>query len=269
MSSKLNAKKVRYTVSEAKDILANRNHCNRPYKEKWVITLVKDYRAGEWVEDNGDTLKFDAEGNLVDGQHRLGMLIALGKPLTFFTAYNVHPDAFRSLDQGKGRTLADALAIEGVSNWAIAAAAVNNYSRYHKGATGEASRQKVSLTEGLKVYRRMKSDVKFVASACANNSVGPPGLMAGMYLICRRIDRDFADEFYHGVLKGDNLKKASPIYLLRERLIKNKNAKEKVTSTTMIYWFLKSWNAWMDGEVIENMRITEEDYEATWSKGEE
>jgi len=72
---------------------------------KIMPNLVKKYtlamRSDEWKPS--DPLKFDKEGNLLDGQHRLEAVKLANKPVKFVVLWGYDPVAAQYVDQGKSR----------------------------------------------------------------------------------------------------------------------------------------------------------------------
>lgn len=64
---------------ELVDTLLANNKGNRPISKGRVAQLVRDIRAGNW-QPNGSTITVDADGNLMDGQHRLMAIREAGYP---------------------------------------------------------------------------------------------------------------------------------------------------------------------------------------------
>ncbi|NUN01320.1 MAG: hypothetical protein HUU41_09415 [Bryobacteraceae bacterium] len=54
-----------------------RNVRNRPISENTVIAYGLDMLEGRWQYD-GAPIRFDTDGNLIDGQHRLSRLLKFG-----------------------------------------------------------------------------------------------------------------------------------------------------------------------------------------------
>lgn len=80
---------------------------NNPYNRKIHEQRVKDYTnritKGEWMI--GDALKFDNNGILIDGQHRLSAVIQANKPTQFLVLKGFDPNTTQVLDRGMLRTL--------------------------------------------------------------------------------------------------------------------------------------------------------------------
>ena len=103
MADKMTIKKERITPEIATQILATNIDRNRPVNVSRVGMYEHDMLTGKWV-DNGETIKIDSEGRLVDGQHRLRAIERSGVPLWLWVARGVSPDAFETVDVGLTRT---------------------------------------------------------------------------------------------------------------------------------------------------------------------
>ena len=55
-----------------------KNSCNRPLSQNTVYRYADAILSGEW-KLNGDTIRFDSNGTLIDGQHRLHACVKAGK----------------------------------------------------------------------------------------------------------------------------------------------------------------------------------------------
>ena len=67
-----NAKIVDITPEMAREYLEKNSH-NRRLSERSVRNLATAIKNGEW-QVNGEAIKVDKEGNLLDGQHRLSAI---------------------------------------------------------------------------------------------------------------------------------------------------------------------------------------------------
>ncbi|GAI59216.1 unnamed protein product [marine sediment metagenome] len=76
---------------------------NRPFSPSHLADLIGRQQRGEWVT-NGDTIRFDATGQLRDGVHRLRMVKATGISIEVIVARDIAPEAFITMDVGKKRS---------------------------------------------------------------------------------------------------------------------------------------------------------------------
>lgn len=88
---------------------------NRKINEPRVNQLVQDILAGRWML-NGETIKFDREGRLLDGQHRLMAVVQAKTAIQSLVMYALDPMAQLTIDIGQQRTTGQQLALAGITN---------------------------------------------------------------------------------------------------------------------------------------------------------
>jgi len=87
-----------------------RNPRNRAVNARWVDTLAKMMREGQFVP-TPQPIIFDENGDLIDGQHRLLAVIKAGVPVRQWVVWGV-PEGYRLyIDQGKPRGVTGALQV--------------------------------------------------------------------------------------------------------------------------------------------------------------
>lgn len=93
----------RITPEKAKVYLEKNVPNNRPINEMRVRNYVHDMLTGAW-SDNGETIKFNTQGELIDGQHRLTAIVKAGVSIWTWVARDVDKNAFWTVDTGAIRT---------------------------------------------------------------------------------------------------------------------------------------------------------------------
>ena len=91
-------------------------------------------QRGEWTL-NGESIKFDTDGHLIDGQHRLRAVLAAGQPITTIVVRGLPSDARETVDIGHSRNLADLIAMRGERWNTVLAAALYQLSGYRRNGT--------------------------------------------------------------------------------------------------------------------------------------
>lgn len=119
------------TVEKAKEYLAM-NKKNRPLNKARVEEYASQIRKGQWKQ-NGQTISFNKQGILQDGQHRLQAVIETDTPTKMLVAYNCDDDGFPTIDTGKSRVFSDVLSLEGTRNYRDVSAIVSRYVGLHFG----------------------------------------------------------------------------------------------------------------------------------------
>jgi hypothetical protein len=77
--------------------------------------MLADYMGQSEFEINGDTIRFDSHGTLIDGQHRLAAIVASNEGQVLLVVEGLDPTVFGTIDQGKPRTVANIIASTGVT----------------------------------------------------------------------------------------------------------------------------------------------------------
>jgi len=85
------------------------------------------------------------------------------------------------------------------------------------------------------------------------------GIVAGSVaaftlLMARREDPVKADTFIERLTSGDNLTKASPVWLLRERLLGS--GRRKFSADVQLAYLVKTWNAFRAGRSITTLKFS-------------
>src|SRR5271166_5672140 len=95
------------TPAMASEMLKRNKPNNRAIRKGWVQTLADSIKSGEWVTTH-QGIAFSADGELIDGQHRLHAIVAAGLPVMLATTSGIDdPKAYMAIDQGVRKTSAD------------------------------------------------------------------------------------------------------------------------------------------------------------------
>lgn len=120
--------------AETAKVLLALNTNNRTIKPERIYKYHRQMINGLWVFA-GDPIRFDDQGVLLDGQHRL-LAVALLEPgatqkLVFMRGIDSH--AQTAMDQGATRSAADQLALKSLKNGRTLAAAIRLMIAYESG----------------------------------------------------------------------------------------------------------------------------------------
>lgn len=103
----IKTKIITVTPQDAERYLKNMIH-NRPPSVRHTTFLANAMRRGEW-HLTGQPIIFDERGRLLDGQHRMRAIIASGVTVTILAVYGAQDSTFSKMDQGRSRSVSDAL----------------------------------------------------------------------------------------------------------------------------------------------------------------
>lgn len=118
------------TVAMAKEWLGV-NVINRKIKGRHTLRLASALTKDEF-EINGDTIRFNINGELIDGQNRLMAIIESGVPLQCIVVRGLPLTAQSTIDHGVPRSTADSLHMSGIKHCTRLAGAINKIASYLK-----------------------------------------------------------------------------------------------------------------------------------------
>lgn len=103
---------VTVTPDKARKWLALNAETQRNVSRGRAESYARDMEAGRW-RVNGETIVFDADGRLIDGQHRLHAVVIADVPVNMLVVRGVEPSSSRTIDQGYNRSLNTVLGTSG------------------------------------------------------------------------------------------------------------------------------------------------------------
>jgi hypothetical protein len=87
-----------------------KNTDNRSKRGWWSTSLASAIKRGEWITSH-QGVAFDCTGKLIDGQHRLQAIVEANTAVNMLVVTDVPNDAYKIIDCGIKRTLADSTGI--------------------------------------------------------------------------------------------------------------------------------------------------------------
>jgi hypothetical protein len=236
---------------------------NRKPRDLKITQYATDMRNGDWL-DNGETIKFDTAGNLIDGQHRLAAIIEADVPVDMTIARNVEPRAIKTIDTGVSRKFSDVLKFQGATDVNVTAAIIRRIILWDRGLrfTSGGGGGVLAATSSSQQLERYESDVAgFRMAAARGNDVRrhTGGLLtsttagAAFYLFAR-IDHVPAMDFTDRFITGANLGTGHPILTLRTRLLRAKNV-ERLNESEKLALTIRAWNFYRAEEPCERLQI--------------
>lgn len=240
------------TPDMALDWLTAEINCqNRKLKPPIVRKYARDMAANNWTF-NGDTIKFDWNGKLLDGQHRLHAVIEIGHPVQFLVVRGLNPDAYTAIDTGARRTAGDMMQHIGSKHSSAAAAAAKVLQWYE---TGQSEFNVLHSTAQLvAVYRahpRLEEHVaRYDDSALRKKMRTGAAWPVVSYLVSSHLP-DLLETFTQGVMDGANLQKGDPRHTLREWFFNRLQNRRAARNDERFNIISKAWNAHVEGRRVQ------------------
>lgn len=236
---------------------------NRTLSKYQVDRFARDLINGNWVV-NGETVKINERNEVIDGQHRLAAIVLSGVSMTTFVAYNLPADepVQATTDQGRRRSLADALKIEqNLTHNTQVAAALSVLWRWLTDNMSAVS-LRPTYAESLRLLEEHPDIVESVAyiTGMRGKTVPRcnPSVAAWSHLVFTNIDpidgRDFW-KIYQSPYEFNNIGQNHPVLKLRNYMQAVQNANDKaVLQPKTAALIIKSWNAFRLGVDIGTLR---------------
>lgn len=246
---------VAVTPDMAKRWLNDNNTHNRPISETRVMQHVADMEGGRW-RFNGETIQFDRNGTLLNGQHRLTGICRTGLTQTFLVVRGLAPESQITMDQGTRRSPADQLAVAGIITDGTVAAAIRVYIKWETGLLfGDKNRSKVTTSQVVEWAQSnpdMVSQLSELVSAGVKRTPCTPSLALAVALRLTLIDEAATIHFFDKLITRENI--TGPVLALRNRLDNVRESKVQLTERDLIGFFVIAWNAYRTHRQIGTLR---------------
>lgn len=222
------------------------NPRNRSVRPDVVTKYAKDLKSGSW-QMTGDTIKFDRNDALLDGQHRLYAIITSKKPMETVVVRGLDPNVIENIDNATGRTPADVLKILGFKYSIISAATARWLAsiKYNSPKASSITRTMIldfahkhqkGIEESAAWYYRLPLDAR---------GAGPtPAMLVTMHYIGSKLLKKpkVADAFMGVFETGDGTYTGDPARKLREHLMRKKFRHEPIHRYEHMYGTIWAWN---------------------------
>lgn len=241
------------------------NTSNRPISARIAASLAREIKEGKWLV-NGDTIRFNTEGNLIDGQHRLRAVMDSNTSIQSWVAFNVPDEAYVTIDRNRRRTMADDLAVMGELNGRDLSTALTLLYGWEVGSINALrSKLRIANINAIMPILDANPGLRDSVSRFANGNTGPRiskvmsrGMAAFLHYLFSQKDRDLADHFFNQLETGHNLEGTEPVYILRERLREVKSKGMRLNNPAIITLAVKAWNATRENKPMQRLHIPQD-----------
>lgn len=246
--------------AEAKQLLEENRH-NRNLRTSKVDQYARDMLSGNW-HASAETIKFDWNGRMIDGQHRLNAVISAGVTVPMMVARGLDPKSQTVIDAGAKRSSADALSFSGMaSNTAIISAAARIGLRYDAGllrTTESGFGGSMSNSEVLAWVDENPSiiDAAALASKTFKGIGATPSALAFAAMKLLAVDEIAAFEFLMSTAEFRTNGATDPRSTLIRTFSRLKEQRVKLTPALQLSLLFRAWNAWREERELRSLPAT-------------
>lgn len=234
----------------------------RPLDSQRVLKYAREMQAGAW-EVNGDAIRFDGDGSLVDGQHRLAAVIESGVTIYALVVMGITAASLSTIDRGKPRSISQWLSAKGIKNAKMAAAVSRYVLAHEKGMWGLKSWRTSDFTDSevIEFAFENESRIQDAISLCHRKQLNLSRSHLASILMCgsnpgHATKNATATYFVEGLVSGAGLDEHEPVLHLRNLLL-SPRATHAVGSNYMKRMLTTiAWNKTVLGEPTRSLRFT-------------
>lgn len=225
----------------------------KPFEDAAVRQYADDMAAGQWYL-TGDTISFNHNGELLNGNSRCWACIFSGVTFKTSVAWNVLDEALVVMDTGKKRTSGQYLGFRHESNASTLGASVRMVVRWQRGWTnpdGSSHTKRpispIAADGWLHEHPTIRHSVALAKRVHRQVHISAAAIASAHYLNAQ-YEAELADEFWESVRTGANLSEGDPVLALRSWIANHVAKRENVKPDIMLVVFLKAMRLWRDGE---------------------
>jgi len=254
-------KVVAVTPAMAERWLEESNTHNRNLRENAVDSYARDMLAGNWAE-NGESIKFAEDGTLLDGQHRLWAVAQSGATVRLLVATGLERGTQETMDDGRKRTLADALTLRGEHNAVALASVLRRALMWEQGQrrnTGAYTPTNTECLQFLEKHPEARESADVSKSLRAPTKL-PSSVIGVTHWVFTRIDKEDADWFFKHLGTGAIADQFHPILTLRKKAgdiadEAKRRGGGRVPEDVLLAFVIKAWNAYREGSQLKVLRF--------------
>lgn len=235
-----------------------RNIANRTVRPSRVREYATAMTEGRWLY-TADPIRFDEDGKLIDGQHRLMAVVKAGVPVEMHVVRGLARNAQDAVDTGAIRTASDALKVRGFKHGTKLAATVPIVNWLLRGGGFAASYSRDDIVFWMGVHEGLE---EIVDQAHKDRNLLPCQLApySAAYYAARQVSKDVTrtDEFFvEQIVNTIGLTSGSAALATRKYLLglrEDKRPNNKTAKASTVLALLEGYRGFLAGDFMMTLR---------------
>ena len=231
----------------------------RAVRPQTVDSYGRDMKAGNfrWC---GDTIIFNEQGQMTDGQHRCLASVKFGVPFEAMLIRNLPADRTGKINTGIKRSGGDVFKLEGIENYNLIHSALRLLWRYR--ATGDSLFTGLACPtndELLAILRKEPGIKKWVSRGQGRaKAIGHGSVWITLAYLFECKAPQEVELFIEKAVDGMGLSKHDSFKPLRDQLLAAKAARRPMQTREFTAKVIKTWNAYRAGRRMTALRFMHE-----------
>lgn len=252
---------VRKINAEVAKQMLRKNPNNRKLSKGHVSFLARQMEEGKWQFD-GQPIRLDVYGRLLDGQHRLSAVVESDSDIDFLIVSGLDEETFKTMDTGKIRSGGDALSAMGIKYSGDIAAMCKTVTNFKRGRRSDSGFHRVSNTDIISWYNENTHVIDLLKEAdklkSSFSSVLSRTFIASFMYLFNEKSVLHSEDFMRKLCVGLGIDTSSPIFVLRKKLIQDRMSKSSLPQREKMAIIIKAWNAYRLGKKAKVIRWNKE-----------
>jgi hypothetical protein len=253
---KLDIKTETITPDIARQYLGVNFGHNRKVISSYVRRYADDMAGGRWRFEASDPIRFNINGELIDGQHRLHAVVATGIATPFIVIRGIPVEAIHVIDTGKARSPSDALKISGFHNTVLLASALRHLLIIKDGPLQLKTPRWRTHSDIIAAAQQHKDIIPWVTRIRPVRGVRPSQVVTMSYVGDQLLGLpDTAHRFMTVFNTGVPDYEGCPAHRLREQLIASAGHKgNRASSSWSLMMMAHVWNLFAKRKAIQQLK---------------
>lgn len=233
------------------------NHGNRNVRQRIVTAYARDMTAGRW-KLSGEGIKFSTSDRLVDGQHRLHVVVQSGVTVPMLVVRGLEDEVQAVLDSGAARTAGDALRMRAETNYSALAAGARIALQFQDGRLDQGGGYKYTHSELMDWIERnpdMRTAVE-VSTRLVKQIALPPSVLTLCVWRLSHVDVEACVNFFQRLAFKTHLEPGDAVLALLNRLTEIERTARRTNRSTYISLVFRAWNYHRQGKSVASIQIT-------------
>lgn len=241
------------TPAMATEWLESNTDNYRKVRQPTVARYAEDMAVGAWLM-TGESIKFNREGVLMDGQHRLLACVKADTAFETVVVYDLETPATMNIDNGLRRQLSDHLRRLGEINVTGLAATIGVAWRFERDLNlGTTSPTFTEAMTWLAANPDVRAAVVSAEHLRRTARLPVPTTATVLHYARQKATDEDVDEFIRQLQSGANLAEDSGTFALRRWASNREQTLQHVERSKALAIIIKGWNAYITGTPVRNL----------------
>jgi hypothetical protein len=241
---------VRLTGTLSTELL-NANTDNRRLDQTLAKTYSRQMLSPEGWPYIGDPIRIDKNGKFLDGQHRARAVeLACQTNPHFFLVVDLitglEPETRANMDVGRRRSPSDEIHMRGIRNSGTCSSAARLLMRWSghsilPDSFTPASPEIVRFVWENQDRLERSAGIGYAAHV---QMYAKPSVATAFHYRAAMVDPIRADEFFHFLRTGEDMRAGNPILTFRNKIIRQRTESLREDQNEQLYHFCTAWRDW-------------------------